>query len=105
MNQDIWPDRAFFWGVCATILPDWTKKYYEAVQRKRHAMVSERVDKTKIIVISDAWRKRLTEFNYKPESKSTTIMQLILFFREKWQANNYVQAKPGIKGQAKEETR
>ena len=69
MNQEIWPDQAYLWGVCSTILPDWSKKYYEAVQRKRHALVSERVDKTKIIVISDAWRKRLTEFNYKPESK------------------------------------
>ena len=39
MDEGIYPDRIWFWGLCFTLLPFWANSYYEAVIYKKRTEI------------------------------------------------------------------
>jgi len=73
-NGDKRTDRTFFWGILATLAPEYVTHLIKEVERKRHedrlAKIHERP--TNSVVISDKWIGLLLSEDYKP-SKSNPI--------------------------------
>ena len=59
MEEGIYPDRTFFWGVICTKLPEWTAAYHSAVMEKKHANVVSQLNDKKMIKVAPHWRQKL----------------------------------------------
>ena len=59
MDLGRWPDRRWFWGVIASLIPTWVDTYVAKciVERNKIDLVKRTQKKT--IVISDRWRAKL----------------------------------------------
>ena len=67
LDRDKWPDRDFFWAICFTVLPEWSKTYVETVN-KNHQRLGLKVNNLlDIVQVSDEWLKKFSQhdFNYK----------------------------------------
>ena len=56
IEEGIYPDRLWFWGICFTVLPFWANTYYEAVLWKKRKEVKRNPNDREVIEIPEEIR-------------------------------------------------
>ncbi len=74
MANGRYPDRAWFWAVVFTIIPEWAQQYYDQVLKNREEQRRKDFGTKKIIKISDKWKKKLCEHSFVSRSKYALIL-------------------------------
>ena len=76
IEEGLYPDRLWFWGVCFTVLPFWANAYYEAVLWKKRSEIKKNPNNRKIVEIPEEIRQQLADCRWASQGKSkkTTIL-------------------------------
>ena len=75
IGPGLWPERSWYWGVAATVVPFWCTEYKKQVVDQRRNKKQAVPEKKNLIKISDKWLKKLLEHDY--ETKG--MFKLFLF--------------------------
>ena len=69
MNEGRYPDKLFFWGICYTVIPEWSKSYTDAVWKQRNENKNADFKNPKTIHVTDKWLGILEEHDFQSRGK------------------------------------